>query len=338
MQLTTKILLVFFGMALSIASCKKENAETPVAMSETPVVLDIPRFFPKMKIPDDNKMTEERLLLGRKLYYDPILSNDGRSCSSCHFQSKGFTTETIGTPILPHINLGWNINFLWRGEKQCSLEEMMLFEVEDFFGTDISKLNASEEYKLLFQKAYGIKNITSQHVAYALAQFFRTMISGNSRFDQYYRHEISFTESERRGMDIFFSEKGDCFHCHGSILFTDNSFHNIGLDSVLSPANQGRYIITGKDADMGAYKTPTLRNCDLRTQFMHDGRFKTLEEVIDFYDSGFHQSSPNIDPLMLLPEKENGLQLTTQEKTDLLAFLRSLTDQTFITNPALAKP
>jgi cytochrome c peroxidase len=332
-----KIVFLVLAISLVLFSCKKTMDKTD--MKETAVVLKIPQFFPKMNIPVDNKMTVERIALGRMLYNDPILSNNGKSCSSCHFQSKGFTTEvSSGTTVLPHINLGWNTNFLWKGEKQCSLEDMMMFEVNEFFGSDISKLNENEEYRLLFHQAYGVNTIVSKDVAYALAQFFRTIISGNSRYDQYRRREFPLTASEMRGMQIFFSEKGDCFHCHAGSLFTDNDFHNIGLDSVLPIFDKGRYDVTGITSDAGKYKTPTLRNSGLRAQFMHDGRFTTLEEVVEFYNSGFHQKSPNIDPLMLLPEKENGLNLTTQEKSDLVGFLKTLTDYAFITDSSLSKP
>ena len=328
---------MFCVISVFLFSCKKN--EDKDGMSETPVALKIPQFFPKMNIPADNAMTTERLALGRKLYYDPILSNDGRSCSSCHFQAKGFASDvSSGAPVLPHINLGWNANFLWKGEKQCSLEEMMMFEVDDFFGTDINKLNANEEYKTLFLKAYGVNTIASKDVAYALAQFFRSMISGNSRFDKFRRHEITLTASEQSGMEIFFSERGDCFHCHSGMMLTDNSFHNTGLDSTITAGNKGRFDVTGIETDAGKYKTPTLRNCELRTQFMHDGRFGTLEEVVEFYNSGFHRSSPNIDPLMLLPSKENGLQLTAQEIADLVEFLKTFTDNDFITNQSLSSP
>lgn len=292
-----------------------------------------------MEIPLDNQMSIERLALGRKLYYDPILSNDGRACATCHVQQLGFTQNSAwGVPVLPHQNLGWNKYFLWKGEKNCTLEEMMLFEVHDFFATDITKLNASKEYKDLFYKAYGVTAITHKDVAYALAQFFRVLNSGNSKFDKYRRNELSLTPQERNGMIIFFTERGDCFHCHNEIFFTDNDFHNTGLDSIFYPGNMGRYEVTGNPNDIGKYKTPTLRNCALRNRFMHDGRFTTLEEVIEFYNSGVKQTSVNIDPLMTIPEKALGLQLTQQEKNDLLLFLKTLTDSAFLNDKNLGPP
>ena len=218
------------------------------------------------------------------------------------------------------------------------LEDMMMFEVNDFFHTDLSKLNTNENYKQLFFKAYGINTITSKDVAYALAQFFRTLNSGNSKFDKYRRHELAFNQNERNGMVIFFTERGDCFHCHNEIFLTDNSFHNNGLDSFFDANSKGRFDVTGHVNDIGKYKTPTLRNCELRDRFMHDGRYTSLEQVIEFYNSGVKQTSQNIDPLMTLPYKENGLQLSQQDKDDLLLFLKTLTDTAYIHNPELAKP
>lgn len=333
-----KYIVISFAIFLYFSACKKTDNNDNIPLKETPTELDIPKFFPKMEFPADNKMTAERLALGRKLYYDPILSNDGRSCSSCHYQEQGFTFDDgAGTTILPHINLGWSKSFLWKGEKQMSLENMMLYEVDEFFGTDMSKVNANVEYKKLFKEAFGVDKITSKEIAYSLAQFFRSLISGDSKFDKYRRHEAMLTPEETRGMEMFFTEKADCFHCHGNMLFTDNLFHNTGLDSTF-PYSKGRYDITGLNADIGAYKTPTLRNVALRKRYMHDGRFRSLEEVIEFYNSGVHPNSPGIDPLMILPQKEYGLQLTEQDKSDLLAFLNTLTDYTFINNPDLGKP
>lgn len=324
-------------LVLSVFSCKR-NDEVPKS-SFTPYEIQIPKRFPPMEIPSYNAMSVERVALGRKLYYDPILSNDGRACASCHYQNIGFTSDNFPiTPVLPHVNLGWSKNFLWKGEKTCSLEDMMMYEVNEFFQTDINKLNADNTYRDLFFKAYNVQNITSQNVAYALAQFFRILNSGNSKFDKYRRGEAVLTPNERNGMITFFTEKGDCFHCHNEIFLTDNSFHNTGLDSTFDSFDKGRYDVTGDASDIGKYKTPTLRNCALRDRFMHDGRYTTLEQVIEFYNSGVHQNSPNIDPLMTLPFKETGLHLTQADKDDLLSFLKTFTDTTFINNPELSKP
>lgn len=333
------ILIVFPFVLLIITMCKKNNDENKPVITEgkpTPYNLKIPSHFPPMEKSVENPLTVEGVSLGRKLYYDPILSNDGqRSCSSCHFQENGFTTK--GTNIISHVNLGWSHAFLWNGKKEGNLENIMLFEVEDFMKTDLTKLQNHAEYPDLFNKAFGTKEITSKYAAYALAQFFRTMISGNSRFDKYYRGELQLNPKERNGMAIFFTEKGDCFHCHGSILFTDNDFHNIGLESTFSGENTGRAAITNNMNDLGKFKTPTLRNVALRQGYMHDARFKTLEEVVEHYNSGVKRSS-TLDPIMTKAGKQNGLNLTDKEKSELVAFLNTLTDSSYITNPKLSKP
>src|SRR5690606_331098 len=143
--------------------------------------------------------------------------------------------------VMPHINLAWSKNFLWNGKIAGSLENIMRFEVQDFFKTDLKYINENAEYRKLTKKAFGKEEITYKELEYALAQFFRSQISGNSKFDQWLRKEAVFTESEMRGFDMFFSEKGDCFHCHGMPLFTDNDFHNIGLDSVFTGVSKGRF-------------------------------------------------------------------------------------------------
>jgi cytochrome c peroxidase len=304
------------------------------AHTSTPYNPSLPPHFPPLKMPDDNPMTMERVKLGQKLYYDPILhKNRSMACGSCHIQDWSFTTFD---KVLPHVNLGWNRFFLWNGKIEGSLEDAMLYEVESFMQTEISHLNQDKHYPRLFNEAFGTDIITSKEIAYALAQFVRTMISGNSKYDQYARGEIELTPAETRGYTIFFSEKGGCFHCHPEPLFTDNRFHNNGLDNSIGGSNRDRYEVTRNRADRGKFKTPTLRNSELTSPFMHDGRFQTLEEVIDFYSTGV-KSSETIDPLMKNVEK-GGLQLTEQEKKDLIAFLKILTDSSFINNERLSPP
>ena len=181
------------------------------------------------------------------------------------------------------------------------------------------------------------KEITEKEVAYALAQFFRVLASTDSKFDKFLKKEAALSPSELNGMDIFFTEKGDCFHCHTVPLMTNNDYHNIGLDSVFSGGNLGRYTITTDVTDIGKFKSPSLRNVALTAPYMHDGRFATLEEVVEHYNSGVKNSS-TLDPLMTKPGKEFGLQLTAQEKSDLVSFLKTFTDDTFLTDTTLSNP
>jgi cytochrome c peroxidase len=166
----------------------------------------------------------------------------------------------------------------------------------------------------------------------------RTMVSSDSKYDRYKHNPSLFTSQELSGYIIFMTERGDCFHCHGDPLFTINQYKNNGLDCDPQGINQGRYQVTHLTTDIGKFKVPTLRNIELTAPYMHDGRYQTLEEVVEFYNSGVCQNSPNIDPIMTKPAKIYGLQLADWEKADLVAFLKTLTDSTFMNNPNFADP
>lgn len=321
-------------------SQKDPLVEDSIEVVLTPYSLESPAHFPQPIIPDDNPPYVERILLGRKLYYDPILSQDGRSCASCHQQTLGFTTHMMyqGMPVLPHVNLAWNTNFMWNGSKQGTLEEVMLFEVQEFFQTDLNKINQDKTYKHLFRKHFGVSEISYKELAYALAQFVRTMISRDSKYDRYMRGLATLSYDELEGRNLFFSEKGDCYHCHINPILTDNLFHNIGLDSNYNNmADRGLFLVTGNPNDIGKFRTPNLRNVALRSHYMHDGRFTTLKQVIDFYNNGVH-NSPTLDPIMTKPGKENGLNLTEIEKLQLVAFLHTFTDSSFLQDTSLSRP
>lgn len=318
-----------------ISGCGDDTNPNVGASQPTPYEIAYPAYFPELEVTPTNPTTVEGIALGRRLYYDPIMSNDGRFCGGCHEQQYGFTVP--GSNILPHVNLGWSENFLWNGKKKGTLEEMMMFEVGEFFGTDVTKLQNHPEYPKLFAAAFGSDAITNELAAKGLAQFFRVLASYNSKFDRLLRDEDKLSEEEHLGFLIFNTEKGDCFHCHTLPLMTDNGFHNIGLDATFSGDNEGRFAVTQKPVDLGKFKTPTLRNVALRMPYMHDGRFTTLEEVVEHYNSGV-QLSPSLDPIMTKPGKEFGLKLTAQEKAALVAFLKTLTDDTFTTDPDLANP
>ena len=326
---------IFFGLVIIsvFVSCVKNPPE--IRFKTTPYEIKVPKGFPIITYNPLNPMTQEGVALGRKLYYDPIISNDGRFCGQCHFQSNGFTT--FASNALIHTSLAWSTNFLWKGKVSGTLEDQMVFEVTKFFNTDVSKLNANEEYKGLFKKAFNITTITEKDVAFGLAQFFRGLVSYNSKFDQFSRGETDLSPSELNGYILFTTEKGDCFHCHSIPLTTDNAFRNIGLDSVYNSTNWGHYEVTHNPLDKGKFKVPTLRNIELSAPYMHDGRFATLAEVIDHYNSGVKISS-TIDPIMTKPVKQNGLKLSLQEKKDLISFLKTLTDTLFINNKAFSKP
>lgn len=334
--MNSRFLLTFLalGAVFMIVSCDEEEPPNPnPVFNPTPFELVVPDHMPILEIPEDNPLTVEGVELGRRLFYDKKLhETEANACADCHVQANSFTS---GPTVLPHMNFGWYNNFLWNGKITGSLEDIMLFEVASFFKTDLDKINSDEDYPDMFYKAFGTETATHELAAKALAQFERTMICGNSKFDRVvYENSEFFTDEELMGYELFFTEEGDCFHCHGGVLFTDNLFHNNGLDDTFDDI--GYAAITGNENDMGRFKTPTLRNIELTAPYMHDGRYATLEEVVNFYSDELI-FSPTIDPLMKNVH-QGGVQLTPEEKSALIAFLKTLTDTTFINNPSFANP
>lgn len=337
---------------LSLVACKSDD-ET--GYTATPVNLNIPPFFEENilppVIPSDNPLTEEGIALGKKLFFDPILSaNNTQACASCHLPENSFTDPnrfsvgidgSVGTRnSMPLFNVAWNYNgkFFWDG-RAGSLEDQIFgpvtnpIEMANTWPNAVASLQDDTEYPELFEAAFGTQTIDSVKVSRAIAQFIRTMISSNSKFDRHLMGEATLTEAEQRGLNIFLDEnRGDCFHCHGNPvnpLWTDNIFHNNGLDEFF--VDKGLFNATGDPRDEGLFKTPSLRNLAYTAPYMHDGRFATLDEVIDHYSEGLVYSE-TISPLMK-NVAEGGVQLTDQEKADLKAFLLSLSDPSFINNP-----
>lgn len=331
-------------------SSKEEETYTPI-----PYNLEIPQLFTDKLIapiiPTNNPLTIEGVSLGKKLFTDKILSgNQTQSCAHCHRLQEAFShsvqfsegeTGSLGNRnSMPLFNLAWNFDerFTWDGKEQ-TLENQAFEPVSNPIEMNANwkqieiKLNNHAIYPDLFLKAFGTSKIDSNLVVKAIAQFERTLISGNSKFDQFLRGETALTPEEENGFNVFMDEaKGDCFHCHGSNnnpLWTDNQFHNNGLDSAFSDLGLG--AITGDPADNGKFKTPSIRNLTYTAPYMHDGRFTTLDEVIDHYSEGL-QASSTIDPLMK-KVNQGGVNLTTEDKANLKAFLLTLSDEDFITNP-----
>lgn len=325
--------LVFLSLTL-ILSCGEDETPTPgPEFDPTPFELVVPSHMPILEIPEDNPMTVEGVELGRRLFYDKKLHREElHACADCHIQSQSFSS---GPTVLPHMNFGWYNNFLWNGKISGTLEEIMLFEVASFFETDLDKINSDDNYPDLFFQAFGTSTATHELAAKALSQFERTLICGNSKFDRVvYENSEFFTDEELIGYELFFTEEGDCFHCHGGVLLTDNLFHNNGLDDTF--VDIGYAANSGNDTDIGRFKTPTLRNIELTAPYMHDGRYATLEEVVNFYSEEL-KFSETIDPLMKNVH-QGGVQLTEEEKSALVAFLKTLTDTTFINNPLFSNP
>ncbi|MCB0409944.1 MAG: cytochrome-c peroxidase, partial [Flavobacteriales bacterium] len=284
------------------------------------------------------------------------LSGDGtQACASCHTpqfsfgESSQFSTGIDGIQgdrnAMPLFNMAWNWGnkFFWDGraphlEAQAIAPVVNPIEMHNTWINAIHSLQNHPQYPQLFEAAFETSIIDSILVTKAIAQFERTLISANSRFDQYLMGQISLTPSEINGFDVFMDEtRGDCFHCHGNAanpLWTDNDFHNNGLDA--SFTDNGLGITTGDPNDNGKFKTPSLRNLAYSAPYMHDGRFATIDDVINHYSEGLVWSS-TIDPLMK-KVGQGGVQLTPQDKADLKAFLLSLSDPDFINNPDFQAP
>ena len=330
---------VLRGILIVILLCSGCDATTPTT-APTPYVLDIPESFPTMSIPSDNPLTEEGIELGRKLFFDPILSIDSTiSCASCHLPSaafsdplafsKGVAGET-GRNSMPIINIGWMRTLFWDG-RALSVEDQALMPIQDeiemgeTLDNVVVKLTRHPEYPDLFDAAFQSRTITPELIAKSIAQYERTLISANSKYDRFKEGRATLTAREELGRSLFFNEKGDCFHCHGTSLFTNNRYHNNGLDEF--PEDLGLANVTNHTFDAGKFKTPTLRNVEHTAPYMHDGRFQTLEEVVEFYNSGT-QYSETIDPLI---GRRRQMHLTDEEKAALVAFMKTLSDPSFLT-------
>ena len=316
-------------LLLALLSCNPHEEE---GAKPTPYELPAPLYFPSVNnIPADNPMTEEGIALGKKLFFDnhlsPLTSNLSPCCASCHHPEHSFefgpegTPENLGTlhSMLPLVNLVWNTTGLgWRGEV-ATLEHMVYLAYTDPTEIDadttdvVKRLQQSDSYPALFKKAFGTEAISFTLVEKAIAQYVRSLVFCNSKFDRYLRGEEQLSQDELNGYLLFITEDGaDCFHCHGggsNALFTTNLRYNNGLDA----------------EDHGEFKAPTLRNIALTAPYMHDGRFRSLDEVIDFYSEGV-QYSEQISPLMH-HVMQGGVRLTDKEKQQLKAFLNTLTDE-----------
>ena len=334
------ILIVVFGLLIfGIVSFSKNNF--------TLIYIEIPNNWPKPVYDfKKNPLTEEGFQLGRQLFYDPILSKDNTiSCASCHLQATGFThvdhelshgiAGKIGTRnSLTLQNLAWNKHFMWDGgvnhlDVQALAPITSEIEMDETLENVVNKLQKSEKYTGLFEKAFGTKKITGQLALKAISQFLVSLTSTNSKYDKVKRNEETFTEMEQKGYILF---QNHCTSCHKEPLLTNNEFRNNGLliDSDLK--DFGRMKITQNSKDSLLFKVPTLRNIEFTYPYMHDGRFKTLTEVVKHYNSGINKSKT------LSKELQQPMNLSDNKRTELVAFLKTLTDKTFLFNTKYAYP
>lgn len=318
------------------------------------------RFFPKMPVAEKNPVTVEGVALGRQLFYDPILSLDSAmSCATCHNQKAAFSDApnafssgrngaVMKRNTMPLFNLAWYPAFFWDG-RASGIEEQVFHPVREKNEMALNWISASARlknnisYKTQFEEIFGNSEIDSVQISYAIAQFLRTLISYRSKYDQVLEGKAIFTKEEYEGFILVNDQtKGDCIHCHttdGAALATTLVFSNNGLDAVMNAdeyADKGRGAVTGKQSDNGKFMVPSLRNLAFTAPYMHDGRFKTLEEVIDFYSEGL-KLSPNIDAKMEFAHR-GGAGLSCEEKEKIIAFLLTLSDSAFVADPQFSDP
>jgi cytochrome c peroxidase len=318
-------------------------------------------------------MTLEGVVLGRKLFYDPILSQtQTMSCATCHGTDYSFTDhgkqfsdglhgEKGTRNAMPLFNLGWGANYgpynhkyFWDGSAS-DMEAQVIgpitnpIEMSETLPNVLKKLQTHPEYPSLFKKAFGTDSITTQLLEFAIAQFERILISGDSKYDRAVLAGDPINGSvlssiEKIGMQVFMTPPpngGDCFHCHlinqnpGGNFFTDFQFHNNGSQMMIKDSGLARTEHPINPSSMGKFKTPSLRNLVFTAPYMHDGRINTLEEVVEFYNSEAHLGA-NAD--QFISGHTNGLQLGNLEKQALVAFLKTLTDSSFINNPDYKAP
>jgi cytochrome c peroxidase len=295
-----------------------------------------------------NGFSKKKFELGRRLFYDGLLSRNGTiSCGTCHVQASAFShhghrlshgiDDSLGLRNAPALqNLAWATTFMWDGSvKDLDLQPFIPItnhvEMDESVEKLVHKIEADNVYPMLFENAYGSKEITTSRVMQALSQFMIGMVSANSKYDKVMRKEgVAFTEDESKGYGIFRSK---CASCHKEPFFTDFSVRNNGLYPFSK--DFGRMGITNVETDKYKFKVPSLRNITHTAPYMHDGRFKKLDNVLEHYTSGV-QPTANIDPLLMQPSGAMGLALSPSDKESLKAFLATLTDSTYMSNPALA--
>lgn len=335
------------GILSILSGCDQDS----IAPAPDPYAFVLPENFPAATYTfNNNPVTKDGFELGRLLFYDPILSADSTiACANCHQQARSFSdpvhrfskgvNDVSGFRNAPAIqNMAFQDHFFWDGGVN-HLDFVPInaitseIELHESLAGVVTKIQRSNHYPEYFKKAFGSDEITSQKMLFALSQFMTMMVSSNSRYDKYVRGEgEQLTEAEIAGLKIFQSK---CSDCHATDLFTDGSFRNNGLDDSFEN-DKGRQRITEDDNDAGKFKVPSLRNVELTFPYMHDGRFRTLESVIDHYRTAVKESA-TLDPL-LRENNELGIVISDDEKVKIIAFLKTLTDREFVQDKRFSTP
>jgi cytochrome c peroxidase len=333
-----------------IVELTHETSRIEIAPNATPYHLTISQFAPQPDLPRDNPLTGEGVALGGKLFFDRRLSADNsESCATCHRPNSAFTEPRrfsrgvdgeLGTRNAPALeNLAWKSSFFWDG-RAATLREQVLqpiqnpIEMHESLANAVAKVSADRDYRRLFANAFGSPEINPDKIARALEQFLLVQVSFDSKYDRVMNGEANFTAQEQRGFELFNTEYdpyhgqygADCFHCHGGQLFQSQNFANNGLDAAFT--DLGRYKITHRAGDGGKFAVPSLRNVAVTAPYMHDGRFRTLGEVVEHYCTGMKRSA-TLDP-NLAKHPDGGVPLSADDKRALVAFLKTLTDEKFL--------
>ena len=335
-----RYLSVCILLCLCIVSCKEED----IIVEPKPIVVDPYSFVQPSNFPastytfDNNPVTEAGFKLGKKLFFDPILSRDNSiSCGSCHKQQTAFADgiqhsvsvgvdDRLGTRNAPPLtNLAFMKEFFWDGGV-THLDFVPVnaitasFEMDETLLNVVSKLNAKNEYRVLFKEAFKTDSINSAYMLHALSQFMVMMVSSNSKYDKAMRGEGEIlTSDELQGMQLF---KEKCSSCHSGVLFSDFSYRNNGLTTQF--ADSGRARITELTSEIGKFRVPSLRNVERTAPYMHDASFLSLTEVLDHYSSGIHDSK-TLDPSL-----KQGVSMNEDQKKKIITFLKTLTDYDFV--------
>ncbi|APU09646.1 cytochrome c peroxidase [Cellulophaga lytica] len=331
----------FFLVVLAFVSCQSDDD----GYTNIPVELEVPAHFPEVTYNlAHNPLTKNGIELGRKLFYEGAVSSTGTvSCGTCHEQKYAFThhghtfshgvNDLEGTRNTPPVqNMAFLENFAWDG----ATGHLDLFpvipittevEMDETLENVIAKLKNKPDYKALFAAAFEDGEVNSENFLLALSQFMVTMISADAKYDKYINNQVQLTEIEQQGL-VLFEQK--CASCHATALFSDGSFRNNGLQPNTKLNDLGRSVVTGFTEDNYKFKVPSLRNIAVTAPYMHDGRFGSLEAVLAFYDSGVVDSQ-TLDPLLRSGERL-GIATTAEERVAIIAFLNTLTDNTFLTD------
>lgn len=335
----------FILIFVLLASCRKPKIEEVDEEALEFIAFRHPAGFPAVVYPLGEKpINADRFKLGRELFYSTVLSSDNTiSCASCHAQTHSFADHNIALSIgvggatgtrnsLPIFNMAWQPHFMWDG----GVNHLEMFsiapitdpvEMNETMANVIQKLNTSDYWRNRFKSVYGTSEVTDQQLFLSLTQYMLMIISDRSHYDKVMRGEAAFTAEQQAGYDLFLQK---CASCHTEPLFTDYSFRNNGLDIV--SVDEGRFLITQIDSDKGKFKVPTLRNVLLTYPYMHDGRFFTIDQVLEHYNSGI-QPHENLDPSL-----PNGIPLSADDKKNMKRFLETLNDYELMGEKLLSEP